>query len=452
MSIIRAARASIREDLDAAMRRDPAAETRFDVAVNSPGLHAIWAYRGLHQLWQTARRPPRGPRAVDRRAVGDRRRDPPRRADRPALLHRPRDGRRHRRHRGRRRRRDALPRRHAGRPVARPRHQAAPDRRRPGHHRRRRPRARQHRDRRRRADRRQLRCGEAGSRGRGRDRHPRAGCASPTRPTRTPTTRSSPSPPCSSDAAGSARSVRAPVRAVGAEHARRGLLDAPRPHSSASAASGPVDEHAVVGRPWRRRATRRRPVQTAASTLVAPEARARSPGRAARRRRARRERPTSHAASDTCSAATPVRWELVGEHRAVGHLHRGEQGALRLVDAVGGEVHDAGPTQGAHHLVARRRPVIGGHRVGGPERHALPGSPARCAPGRGRRGRLPGRTSRQPTLRDGPRTHRVRDGAHGDRPTQQAGQQAPRHGGQGARRDDDHPPVGRAAPVPVLPG
>ena len=51
MSVIRAARASIREDLDAAMRRDPAAENRFDVAVNSPGLHAIWAYRGLHKLW-----------------------------------------------------------------------------------------------------------------------------------------------------------------------------------------------------------------------------------------------------------------------------------------------------------------------------------------------------------------------------------------------------------------
>lgn len=52
MSIVRAARARIREDLDAAMRRDPAAENRLDVAVNSPGLHAIWAYRGLHRLWQ----------------------------------------------------------------------------------------------------------------------------------------------------------------------------------------------------------------------------------------------------------------------------------------------------------------------------------------------------------------------------------------------------------------
>ena len=52
MSFLRAARARIREDLDAAMLRDPAAETRLDVAVNSPGLHAIWAYRGLHRLWQ----------------------------------------------------------------------------------------------------------------------------------------------------------------------------------------------------------------------------------------------------------------------------------------------------------------------------------------------------------------------------------------------------------------
>src|SRR6187402_2343692 len=52
MGWIRDARATVREDLDAAMLRDPAAETRIDVAVNSPGLHAIWAYRGLHRLWQ----------------------------------------------------------------------------------------------------------------------------------------------------------------------------------------------------------------------------------------------------------------------------------------------------------------------------------------------------------------------------------------------------------------
>ena len=52
MGWIRDARAMVREDLDAAMLRDPAAETRVDVAVNSPGLHAIWIYRGTHKLWQ----------------------------------------------------------------------------------------------------------------------------------------------------------------------------------------------------------------------------------------------------------------------------------------------------------------------------------------------------------------------------------------------------------------
>ncbi len=51
MSLLQQARASIREDLDAAMRRDPAAETRADVAFNSPGLHAIWSYRFAHRLW-----------------------------------------------------------------------------------------------------------------------------------------------------------------------------------------------------------------------------------------------------------------------------------------------------------------------------------------------------------------------------------------------------------------
>jgi serine O-acetyltransferase len=58
MSLFRAARARVREDLDAAMLRDPAAETRVDVAVNSPGLHAIWIYRGTHKLWQQRRARP----------------------------------------------------------------------------------------------------------------------------------------------------------------------------------------------------------------------------------------------------------------------------------------------------------------------------------------------------------------------------------------------------------
>ncbi len=72
MPIIRAARASIREDLDAAMRRDPAAENRLDVAVNSPGLHAIWAYRGLHKLWNRpgGRAPARALSTVVRSVTG----------------------------------------------------------------------------------------------------------------------------------------------------------------------------------------------------------------------------------------------------------------------------------------------------------------------------------------------------------------------------------------------
>jgi serine O-acetyltransferase len=45
------ARSRITEDLDAAIARDPAATSRVDVALNSPGLHAIWAYRLAHRLW-----------------------------------------------------------------------------------------------------------------------------------------------------------------------------------------------------------------------------------------------------------------------------------------------------------------------------------------------------------------------------------------------------------------
>lgn len=52
MSWIRAARAMISEDLDAAMLRDPAAQSRADLAVNSPGLHAIWIHRAAHRLWR----------------------------------------------------------------------------------------------------------------------------------------------------------------------------------------------------------------------------------------------------------------------------------------------------------------------------------------------------------------------------------------------------------------
>ncbi|NUO89511.1 MAG: serine O-acetyltransferase [Dermatophilaceae bacterium] len=40
------------EDVDGAIARDPAANSRLEVALTSPGLHAIWAHRGIHELWK----------------------------------------------------------------------------------------------------------------------------------------------------------------------------------------------------------------------------------------------------------------------------------------------------------------------------------------------------------------------------------------------------------------
>ncbi len=45
-------RAALVEDLDTGMRRDPAATSRLEVALTSPGLHAIWVHRLAHRLWQ----------------------------------------------------------------------------------------------------------------------------------------------------------------------------------------------------------------------------------------------------------------------------------------------------------------------------------------------------------------------------------------------------------------
>ena len=44
-------RADVREDVDAAVARDPAVDTRREMVLASPGLHAIWAYRVAHRLW-----------------------------------------------------------------------------------------------------------------------------------------------------------------------------------------------------------------------------------------------------------------------------------------------------------------------------------------------------------------------------------------------------------------
>lgn len=45
-------RQALREDLDTAKRRDPAARSDLVSLVSYPGLHAIWAHRGIHKLWQ----------------------------------------------------------------------------------------------------------------------------------------------------------------------------------------------------------------------------------------------------------------------------------------------------------------------------------------------------------------------------------------------------------------
>lgn len=44
--------AVLREDLDAAVRGDPAARTRAEVALGYAGVHAVWGYRLAHRMWR----------------------------------------------------------------------------------------------------------------------------------------------------------------------------------------------------------------------------------------------------------------------------------------------------------------------------------------------------------------------------------------------------------------
>lgn len=44
--------ARMAEDLDAAMREDPAAKNRFEVAIAYQGIHAVWCHRIAHKLWR----------------------------------------------------------------------------------------------------------------------------------------------------------------------------------------------------------------------------------------------------------------------------------------------------------------------------------------------------------------------------------------------------------------
>ncbi|WP_169165954.1 serine O-acetyltransferase EpsC [Cellulomonas taurus] len=42
---------TLREDLETARRRDPAARSLVEVALVYPGLHAVWAHRVAHRMW-----------------------------------------------------------------------------------------------------------------------------------------------------------------------------------------------------------------------------------------------------------------------------------------------------------------------------------------------------------------------------------------------------------------
>jgi serine O-acetyltransferase len=49
-------RARLREDVDTAIRKDPAIRSRAEVVLGYPGLHAIWAYRLHNALWRRGHR------------------------------------------------------------------------------------------------------------------------------------------------------------------------------------------------------------------------------------------------------------------------------------------------------------------------------------------------------------------------------------------------------------
>ena len=42
----------LREDLEAARHRDPAARSLLEVALGYPGVHAVWVYRLAHRMWR----------------------------------------------------------------------------------------------------------------------------------------------------------------------------------------------------------------------------------------------------------------------------------------------------------------------------------------------------------------------------------------------------------------
>ncbi len=52
VSRLRSVWSTVREDLEVARQRDPAARSLLEVALAYPGVHAVWAYRVAHTLWR----------------------------------------------------------------------------------------------------------------------------------------------------------------------------------------------------------------------------------------------------------------------------------------------------------------------------------------------------------------------------------------------------------------
>lgn len=52
VSRIRRFLVGLADDLEAAQRRDPAARSKLEVALGYPGVHAVWAHRVAHRMWQ----------------------------------------------------------------------------------------------------------------------------------------------------------------------------------------------------------------------------------------------------------------------------------------------------------------------------------------------------------------------------------------------------------------
>lgn len=50
--VFRTAVGRVIEDLDAAIARDPATDSRLEMALASPGLHALWTHRLTHRMWR----------------------------------------------------------------------------------------------------------------------------------------------------------------------------------------------------------------------------------------------------------------------------------------------------------------------------------------------------------------------------------------------------------------